>query len=235
MDRFPLSRGFACAVALLGATGLAPADVIVGTLDPDLSMNVAISDFDPVVIGQGQAANAFTLEAGLNVITDIHWWGGYAGLLTDNLATDDFTVRIFTDNGFGAPRVFPFALNLEPTTVMRVDTGMNIGVTDIYRYSLDIAPLTLLPGVTYYLSIVNDTAGDDDTWVWVHTETLASVDPWWHREADVQFWDAQTNPIPGDPAFALTNDRLIVPEPATLGLFALGAAATLARKRRARR
>lgn len=166
----------------------------------------------------------FALEPGANVVRDIHWWGIYG---SDDLITDDdFTLYLFADNGSGTPENSPF-WTLEAGAVARVDSGQTLGTATIYSYSLDILPLTLAAGETYYLSIANDTPADPDNWLWMYLPDGDS----WSRPADTAPWTANSDANMG---FYLTDDVAgVVPEPASLLL--MGSGLGLAAFRRMRR
>ena len=174
-------------------------------------------------------AEDFTLAAGANIITDVHWTGLYAG--NNVLTTDNFTIQLFLDTGSGAPQQVPF-LSLPIGHAVRTDTGIGFIAGpdhfDLFRYSIDVAPIVLLPATPYWMSVFNDTSADDPaptTWAWGGRLTgnpsdntaLRNLSPVWGGNSGIRL-DLQ-----------LTDDAAAsaVPEPATLGLvsialFALG-------------
>ncbi|MDX9972841.1 MAG: PEP-CTERM sorting domain-containing protein [FCB group bacterium] len=196
----------------------ARADIIFGDPNPAL-VTGDYSDFD----FPRQIAGAFVLQPGAAVVTDIHWWGLYAA--GDSFADDDFWIRIFADNGAATPEDTPSILELHPVNVLRVDTGLDAADLDIYYYSLDISPLALTAGTPYYLSIVNDTGGDSDNWAWLD----AAAGAHWLRGVDVDPWSVGR--LLTQPAFTLTNDNTVIPEPATLSLLGIGLGALALRRR----
>ncbi len=188
---------------------------------PDIGTSY-VSDFDA---GQ-QVADNFTLTQDAN-LTQIEWWGIY--LYNNSPATDSFTVRIFADNGSGAPQITPTNL---AGTLTRSGTGQTITVpvfftsvtADIYHYTLDLGTALNLTAGDYWLSIVNDTATDtNDNWYWLTSNANSG--------------NARSRPDDGTPwntglgnemAFRISGTTVsptppgTVPEPAALSLLGLG-------------
>src|SRR5688572_541061 len=108
-------------------------------------------------------ADDFSLNAGANVITGVQWTGIYA--FTNTPQADNFVIQFFA-NVAGAPAVVPF-LSLPIGNPGRMDTGTNVAGSDLFAYSVDIAPVPLAPSTTFWISIFNDTSADtDDNWFW---------------------------------------------------------------------
>src|SRR4030095_792418 len=109
------------------------------------------------------SADDFVLNPNANVITDIHWTGLYA-LTNTPQAVDNFTIQFFADVA-GAPAITP-SLTLAIGNPGRTDTGVNTSFgSDIFAYSVDVAPITLAPNTKFWISIFNDTSVDtDDNW-----------------------------------------------------------------------
>ena len=200
----------AAVIASLLASG-ASADLIF-----DQSIDLAessglISDFEH----GGQTADDFVLQRGESTVTDIHWWGVYGSIFGPE-TFDMFTIRIFGDVG-GAPGINP-VFDSFVGDIGRLDTGVDQGGpdgNDVFAYSVNISPLPLSANTTYWLSIVNDTGiFSNALWFWPTGDFGNATE----RFGDGQAWD----PAFGRLAFQLTDDAIVVPEPATWALFAAG-------------
>lgn len=180
---------------------------------------VSDPDFDP---SGGFSADDFSLSAGANVITDVHWTGLYAFADTPQ-AVDNFVIEFYADVA-GAPAVAPFATRAVGNPG-RLDTGTDTSAGfDLFAYSADIAPLAVAPGTTFWISIVNDTTVDtDDNWFWGMQDAVGNS---FVRFDSTSAWTQFNNAH----EFSLTGPA--VPEPSSLVLLALGAIALAGRRRK---
>ncbi len=208
----------------LAFASTSPADVIFDNGAPDFTTGLFSDPGYPQFI-----VDNFTLDAGSNTITDIHWWGGYA---FDNLApVDNFTISIYEQ--VGTNPADSALLDIAVGAATRVDSGFDLGSFDIYEYSVDVSPITLAANTTYYLSIVNDTALSTDNWYWSTSGTGSSEDLFF-RTSPSDSWLLDGSGIGYEMAFNLTNDnqQQPVPEPATLSLLGMGIAGLAFRRRK---
>lgn len=214
MKRFPSGIALA-ALFLLGASRAQSSVVFSQTPD-----NYAGYYSD---IPNQQIADDFTLGS-TATITSLHWWGGFNGPVFSN----DFTLRLFNDDGSGTPNTNP-ALTLGFSNLTVTDTGnVNTGLgNEVLYYTADLTtPFTATGGVKYHLSILNGTSYD---WVWEDQDRANEVS---YRYGDGSSWS--TAPI-GNRAFELVAGTPAVPEPGTYAILAslgLTGAAFLRRRKR---
>jgi len=162
----------AAAVAITGSTAgaVAVADVVFDNGEPDL-VEGFWSDFDYSDVDEGvittQLADDFVLDPGASTITHVRWWGGYAWENTPP-SLDGFYVILFFSPDSGKTMVPVHVFNA--SAAVRTPTGEVVtfpqGDYDVYMYEFEMAPLALAPGERYYLSVVNNTPGEDDDWGW---------------------------------------------------------------------
>jgi len=184
---------------------LAPADPFAaGTLFSDLQH-------------PREAASYVTLIDGA-AIECLVWWGGYFSFdEVPNPGASPFEIRLFADTGSG-PAEAPFVVAAVTATVTPFPASL-----PQFEYAASLAqPIVLAPG-TYWISIV-DVDPANPTFAW--------------RKSAESFYSFSR--VPGD-AWSLTSglasvrlEGVLVPEPGTAALAALGLTLLCARSRSAR-
>ena len=195
--------------------GTAAATVIY---DSGLPNNAQWRNSDYSNVHGGQAADDFILASDASV-TEIHWFGSYLFTPSQPMP-DDFTINIYSDET-NMPAVDPFHTATFTSSLTRSFTG-DVVVTDwgsfnMYEYTVDISPLSLLADTRYWLSIVNNTydpAGYGG-WAWAYNQDGNSTHRW-QREGGAWQTFGSSNL-----AFSL-SDSQSVPVPGTLSLLVLG-------------
>jgi len=102
---------------------------------------------------------------------------------------------------------------------------MGLGTLQVFEYSVDLAPISLDPGIPYLLSIVNNSTqsggGGYGNWFWATSDTTSQTIFHQYRFTDEGDW----TPAPFDLAFNLTGpSSQSVPEPSTFLLLGAGLA-----------
>jgi hypothetical protein len=113
----------------------------------DNSIAILFNDFMPVTDG---------------VITDVTWLGMYNSGPDVYPTTDTFTISFYQNNAgnVGAQ----MASILVGNSVNRTDTGTNFGTSPFFSYAASLgAGVSVTAGLSYWVSIVNDTSPD---WWW---------------------------------------------------------------------
>ena len=155
-----------------------------------------------------QYGDNFTLSS-TTVISKIEWFGAYKGSSLTANPTDAFSLRVFRFTN-GAPENTPILL-LSPSGVARTLTGGVLPLGNfVYDYQANITPTSLLPG-QYLVSVINNTLGQPDQWMWALHQSV-SGDKCWMRFRDTDAWGG---PYGSEFAFKLYSPDPI-PEPATL-------------------
>lgn len=178
-----------------------------------------------------QSGDDFSLNTGANVITDIHWWGFYFGDVPVAAPPNDaFTIRIFNIVS-GVPATNPLYENIVGSNVTRTYTGDRF-----YEYSVDVSPVSLTPGASYLLSIVNDSTksggGGYGDWFWSTSQIGSQIGDHFYRFNDGDSWATSNFEL----AFNLTGpSSQPVPEPSTFLLLGAGLAGLGFLRRRAKK
>ena len=170
-------RGVAPAVLVgwcLGFSGAAQApSIIYDNGAPNLALFGGISDLS----SSTQLAEDFTLSAGANIVTDVHWWGGYR-FDANTPASDDFTIRFYeTDPQTNLPPLTPLFV-IPVGDVGRTPIGSDTNPSTVYEYWVDIPAIQLDPDRKYWLSIVNNTpprSTTDDDWFWERASFIGTL------------------------------------------------------------
>lgn len=156
-------------------------------------------------------------------IRSVNWSGVYYSNDTPT-APDDFTIRIFSENGglpdpVGEVGLSPFSIG---NAVNRVDSGDTAFGRTVYDYSANIGPTTLTAGVTYWISIFNNTSLDtDDNWNWSLTSSgviagsasafTTNTNNWQGAATEMSFSlsDTQVSAVPVPAAVWLMGSALV--------------------------
>ena len=211
-----LLMGFAILVV---GTRSADADVIYDGGSPLLSPAIAQGALfsDTGNFNFSNAADQFSLSAGLTTVRDIHWWGTYG----ETPGLDEFSIAIYNDNGGTVGSLASF---VSITSLHRESTTTTINGRTMYAYDATVSAVTLAPSTTYWLAIQN-TSGftGNNAWAWVISANTGNARQYSSIDAT---WGNTTNK---SLAFNLTND---IPEPSSSLLAATGLAALFFLRRR---
>ncbi len=199
---------------ILGHSTSAIAALIWNNGDPN-NGNAYVSDPTfPIQYGDD-----FTLTS-TTVVSKIEWFGAYKGTSLTANPTDAFSLRIFKITS-GAPEKNPI-LQLSPSGIVRQQTSGTLPFGNfVYNYQADITPTSLAPG-QYLFSVINNTAGQTDQWMWALHQSV-SGDKCWMRFRDTDSWGG---PYGTEFAFKLHSPD-VIPEPSTI-IFGLGLTGVLA-------
>ena len=95
------------------------------------------------------------------IVTDACWYGGY--FVGNSGGPDDFTLTYYDDAGGLPGTIIGGPFSVTPTAMT---TGNLIAGVNQYNYNTTHDPVPVTSGGTYYIEIVNNTAGNADTWFW---------------------------------------------------------------------
>ena len=159
------------------------------------------------------SAAEFSLAAGSNVVTDVHWWGSYS----PSPFTDDFTINIYNFVS-GEPSTSPVDTFDIGSSATRTSTGSNYTYNDapIYEYDVDIPSTTLTAGDMYLLSIVYNTpVGTTQDWGWslggstANAYTYTQVEGWSETDQHLAFYLTGPSSVPEPSSMPLAGCILV--------------------------
>jgi len=110
---------------------------------------------------------------------------GRSGTFGSN-APQAFVLEFFADTA-GTPEAASF-YSTTTAAIAGVDTGVNWGLWDIYKYTFDVPAQLLLAGTTYWFGAKST---DTTYWIWSHSTTDGSGDLWF-RTVDGAPWSQST-------------------------------------------
>jgi hypothetical protein len=207
--------------------------LLLGSSSPTLAASIFVqnpvanefwlSDID------GAVTEADDFSVGANdVVRSVSWEGVYCCGNTPQ-ASDAFTISFYSDAGAPGTLLQTFSVG---AAVDRAPSGTlsNFGK---YSYSADLgAGFAATGGVTYWISVVNDTTLDgNDRWYWAVSRPSTGA---FAFQMGSQPWQLASGAF----VFSLDNANLAasaVPEPTSMALLGVGLAGLGARKWRRRR
>ena len=160
---------------------------------------------------------AFVVRSSAPTIAGIQWSGNYANASGGVRGADDLAVNIRRDLE-GLPDTIAVEKitvgNATPAITGKQHVGFN-GTFPEYTYAASFSPISLTPGVTYWLGI-NNGLGDGTAWAW--ETTSGTREPALYRQVDTA-WTIQSDKL----AFQLSDDTApTVLDPNSFALLSLG-------------
>ena len=226
-----MKRSVCLSLVLVFLTANSHADIVIGDTGVGGAIGVnssVVSDLSAMLPGSESqvAAGSATFDPAYATIDSVEWTGIYEGGSAP--AFDDFTINFYNFTGSGPTElVYSFDLGDE---VNRTASGID----NIYDYSAQIEISTAdFPNNFLYMSIQNNTAGDDVYWSWgaLTPAGCSCITDTWIAESINQIeggkdWSQLEN--------VALDYRLLsaVPEPTSYLLFCGVAGVLLSRRRR---
>ena len=153
------------------------AEVIVGSGEGNGSFGL-LSDFDGQYFsGQQQIGHEFIINETVEV-DQIDWHGQY--FPDGQPSKDKFSLRIFKMVE-GVPEIKP-KIDVQLREVRQTKTNIERFSHPVFNYVGSVIPFQLEPG-RYLLSIVNNTQGHTDDWLWMTTEPKTQL-----QDADLKIF-----------------------------------------------
>lgn len=170
----------------------------------------------PAEINGGQQADDWVASSATQ-INVFRWWGTQPGSGPND---GSFTLRVFSNSG-GMPGSLlnSFAIG---NSYSRINTGQSdSNGRDIYQYDANIGAFNPIAGVTYWLSIVNDSSiSGSPIFLWHQGSGPNNLHAF-------RFQTGSWNSLDGDMAFELVS----IPTPGALALLAMAAIGGKRRRR----
>lgn len=193
-------------------------DPLLGVVNAYISQNDA-SQSESVI---GKVFDNFRLGSAASV-TKINWVGAYSSLNVGINPT--FEINFYQDGVGGMPGL---QIGTSLTAVAATETPLSD--PGYFLYSADIAPVALLGGIDYWISVMANVPEASDLWGFAITD--ATVDP--SLRGSAQFYDGTMFSYPStvgsdqfptvDFAFSLEGPA-VIPEPGSIVLLVTSAIA----------
>ncbi len=198
--------------------------IVYDNLDGATTTNATPNDLSAPL--GGETVDDVTL-ATTTTVTGINWSGLYSASFGGGdgavaAADDNFQIRIYSDSG-GSPGSLlqTFAVGNAVNRTLGINRAFSGTTIQSFDYSAEIN-FVFNGGVTHWLSILNNTAGDGDDFY------QSVVSPGGNAFGDL-------NPNDGvflSQGFELDFQLTTVPEPSSIGILALGLMGLLTRRKR---